>query len=205
MWEGFAILVRHGVTWWDSQARGPRVEGQTQPSERVTGWLDLPLRHEGVEEVLKTSQELQPFPVDLIVTSPLQRAMMTADAVKKLHPSAPIRHDPSLSAWNTGIYSGQLTKDVQKDLDRHVTQPNLPVQMGETFGQFVSRYLPVYLHYLNAPQLIVIVTHGMNVAVSLKYQRTGNATFTHYGGVNAGIKPGEAVLVTPTGEKELVA
>jgi broad specificity phosphatase PhoE len=205
-WSGFALLVRHGVTWWDSAGRGERVEGGQQPSERVTGWLDLPLRHEGVQEVLKTAQALKDYPIELIVTSPLSRAFVTAQAVQRLHPQVKLQGDPHLAAWNTGIYSGQLAKDVKPELDQAVKNPNHPVPRGETFGQFTERYLPMAVKYLNDPRLICIVTHGMNVDLLLHYKHTGETTFREYGGgSNAAIQPGEAIFFTPGGTEELVA
>lgn len=204
-WEGYAIIIRHGVTDWDSATRGPRIEGEKQPSDRVTGWLDLPLRHEGLQEVLRTSDALKGFPIELIMTSPLSRCVVTAQAVQRLHPQVPIQKDPALRAWNTGIYSGQLATKVQKTLDEAVAKPDTPIPLGETFSEFVRRFLPSALAYIQDPRLVAIVTHGMNVEVIEHYERTGSVTFTHYTGINAGIEPGEAMYITPFGLKELVA
>lgn len=204
-WEGYALVIRHGVTDWDSAGRGQRIEGEKQPSERVTGWLDLPLRHEGLLEVLKTSEVLKSYPIDAIVTSPLSRCVVTAQAVQQLHPHVSLHKDPALRAWNTGIYSGQLASAVQSTLDKAVQDPDTPIPLGETFAQFVRRFLPRAMELVNDPRLIAIVTHGMNLEVLDHYERTGSVTFAHYTGVNAGVEPGEAVYITPVGIKELVA
>lgn len=204
-WTGYAVLVRHGVTWWDSDSRGPRIEGGKQPSERVTGWLDLPLRNEGIQEALKTADRLKTIPIDAIHSSPLSRAALTAQAVHKLHPQVSLSYHPQLAAWNTGIYSGQLAKDVQPILDKAVTHPDTPIPQGETFSQFVQRFLPFAWQLVNDPRLLCIVTHGMNVEVLLHYGRTGNTRFTQYTGINASIGPGEALLLTPHGSEELAA
>ena len=205
MWEGYAIIVRHGVTNWDSSSRGPRVEGHQQPSERVTGWLDLPLRAEGVQEVLRTSKALQQYPIDFIATSPLQRAMVTARAVQRLHPRVPLHPYDQLKAWNTGLFSGQLASKVQGELDYAVTHPDLPIPMGESFTAFVQRLLPFALALIQHRSLCCLVTHGMNVEVLIHYRKTGTTTFQKYTGINASIQPGEAMLITPTGMEELAA
>lgn len=205
MWQGYAVIVRHGVTWWDSANRGVRVEGGPQPSERVTGWLDLPLRHEGLEEALRTSDALKTIPLEAIYSSPLARAKVTAQAIEKLHPQLRVSIQQPLAAWDTGIYSGQLAKDVQPQLDRAVTQPNTPIPMGETFNEFVHRFLPFAWKFVDDPYLPCLVTHGMNVEVMLHYNKTGNTTFDHYTGVNASIEPGEAIFLTPHGVEKLAA
>ncbi len=130
--------------------------------------------------------------------------MVTAQAVQKLHPQVALQADPHLAAWNTGIYSGQLAKDVKRALDQAVTHPETPVPRGETFAEFTQRYLPTAVRLLNDPRLICIVTHGMNVDLLLHYKHTGNTVFHAYGG-GAMIEPGEAIFFTPGGTEELVA
>lgn len=208
-WAGYGIVVRHGVTWWDSVDRGSRIEGALpggkEPSERVTGWLDLPLRHEGQMEALRSGQTLAQYPISMIVSSPLSRTMMTARAISQLHPRVPFSSRPELRPWNTGIYSGQLASKVQKILDQAVTHPDTPIPMGETFNQFVQRFLPFAWRIIQSPELPCLVTHGMNVEVLVKYDKTGSTNFGQYTGINASIGPGEALFVTPQGVQELVA
>ena len=123
-WQGYGIIVRHGVTWWDSATRGPRVEGEKQPAERVTGWLDLPLRHQGVAEAMESAKFLSQYPIDMILSSPLSRTLLTARAIQQVHPTVPFSVHNELAAWNTGIFSGQLAKDVQPQLDDAVVHPD---------------------------------------------------------------------------------
>lgn len=62
-----------------------------------TGWVDIPLSEKGIEEALEAGQILKNTPIDVIFTTPLIRASMTAmlvmsqSALKKvpviLHPS----------------------------------------------------------------------------------------------------------------------
>ena len=59
------FLARHGETEWN-------VVGRRQ------GQLDAPLTAAGIEELERMADRLQPFPIDGVFSSPLGRAMATA-------------------------------------------------------------------------------------------------------------------------------
>ena len=79
------------------------------------------------------------------------------------------------------------------------------IKFGETFNEFVRRFLPFAWQHIVSPHLPCIVTHGMNCEVIIRYDKTGKTQFDHYTGINANIGPGEALLVTPTGVREIAA
>ena len=58
------ILVRHGESEWNKL-------------NLFTGWVDVPLSREGVEEALKAGEKIKNIPIDVIFTSSLIRAQMT--------------------------------------------------------------------------------------------------------------------------------
>ena len=59
------FLARHGETEWN-------LAGRRQ------GQLDAPLTAAGIEEIERMADRLQPFPIDGVFSSPLGRAMATA-------------------------------------------------------------------------------------------------------------------------------
>ena len=59
------ILIRHGESLWNSK-------------NLFTGCVDVPLSQKGVEEALEAGKRICDIPVDLIFTSALIRAQMTA-------------------------------------------------------------------------------------------------------------------------------
>lgn len=59
------ILLRHGQSEWNKK-------------NIFTGWVDIPLSREGIEEALSAGKLLRGTSIDLIYTSTLVRAMMTA-------------------------------------------------------------------------------------------------------------------------------
>lgn len=68
------ILLRHGQSEWNKK-------------NIFTGWVDIPLSQEGIEEALSAGRKLQNVPVDLVYTSTLIRGAMTALLALSLHAS----------------------------------------------------------------------------------------------------------------------
>lgn len=66
------ILLRHGQSEWNRK-------------NLFTGWVDIPLSSEGVEEALKAGREIADLPIDLIYVSSLIRAQMTAMLAMSVH------------------------------------------------------------------------------------------------------------------------
>ncbi len=71
------ILMRHGQSQWNLY-------------NLFTGWVDIPLSKIGVEEALAGGSYLQDEPIDIIFTSTLIRAQMTAMLVMTMHQSGKV-------------------------------------------------------------------------------------------------------------------
>lgn len=69
---GRIILLRHGQSEWNKQ-------------NLFTGWIDIPLSPEGIEEALRAGDEIKNIPVDIIFTSTLIRGTMTAMLAMSRH------------------------------------------------------------------------------------------------------------------------
>lgn len=68
------ILLRHGQSEWNKK-------------NIFTGWVDIPLSQEGINEALDAGRMLQNIPIDLVYTSTLIRGAMTALLALSLHAS----------------------------------------------------------------------------------------------------------------------
>lgn len=68
------ILIRHGQSEWNKK-------------NLFTGWIDIPLSQEGIQEALQSGREIQEIPIDIIFTSTLIRGIMTAMLAMSLHSS----------------------------------------------------------------------------------------------------------------------
>src|SRR4051812_19470762 len=68
------ILMRHGESQWNSY-------------NLFTGWVDIPLSSAGVIESLEAGKQIRNQPIDIIFTSSLCRAQMTAFLAMTEHDS----------------------------------------------------------------------------------------------------------------------
>lgn len=59
------ILLRHGKSVWNEK-------------NLFTGWVDIPLSQEGIDEAIRAGQQIKTLPIDYIFTSSLVRSLMTA-------------------------------------------------------------------------------------------------------------------------------
>ncbi|KAK9757541.1 hypothetical protein RND81_01G169200 [Saponaria officinalis] len=95
------ILIRHGESLWNEK-------------NLFTGCVDVPLTKKGVEEAIQAGKRISNIPVDMIYTSTLIRAQMTAMLAMTQHrrKKVPIvMHDEDEQAklWSE-IYSEETTK-----------------------------------------------------------------------------------------------
>jgi broad specificity phosphatase PhoE len=90
-------LCRHGETDWSRDGRH-------------TSHTDLPLTPVGVEQSRRLAPALAGMAFDLVLTSPLRRALDTADLIG--FPEA--RRDPTVAEWDYGDYEGLTTADIRQ-------------------------------------------------------------------------------------------
>ena len=90
---GKLILLRHGKSEWNKK-------------NIFTGWVDIPLAPEGVEEAIAAGKEMAETEIDLIYTSTLVRAMQTVMIAMAYHktdrvPAVCHKGEESHSDWYT--------------------------------------------------------------------------------------------------------
>ena len=83
-------LVRHGQTDWNAR-------------EIVQGCTDIPLNETGLAQAARARDLLRDAPIDVIFTSPLIRAVRTAEIINEAH-GVPMIREPRLRERNYGIY-----------------------------------------------------------------------------------------------------
>ncbi|MDP1835501.1 MAG: 2,3-bisphosphoglycerate-dependent phosphoglycerate mutase [Chlamydiales bacterium] len=97
------ILLRHGQSEWNRL-------------NLFTGWVDVPLSKQGIEEALEAGKIIRDIPIDVIATSTLIRAQMTAMLAMVNHSSGkiPVVMHPDegrLELW-AGMYSEEGKKNI---------------------------------------------------------------------------------------------
>lgn len=71
------IMMRHG-------------ESEYNKLNLFTGWVDIPLSQKGIDEAIEGGKKIRDIPIDIIVTTTLIRAQMTAMLVMSQHSSGKV-------------------------------------------------------------------------------------------------------------------
>lgn len=71
------ILLRHGQSVWNKE-------------NLFTGWVDIPLSKEGIDESYEAGKKIKDIPIDVIYSSTLMRAQMTVPLALLHHSSGKI-------------------------------------------------------------------------------------------------------------------
>jgi probable phosphoglycerate mutase len=151
------ILIRHGETAWNAE-------------RRLQGHLDIALNPEGERQAAALATVLRHEPFDLIVSSDLQRARQTAEAVAAPH-GIPVQLDPALRERCYGGFEGLLYAEIEQQFPlefaawqgRDIDGALPPgVNRGESFRQFNERVITAILGWAAAHpgKTLGLVAHG---------------------------------------------
>lgn len=124
---GELILIRHGETEWSR-------------SGRHTGRTDVPLTDAGVAACEDLARALAHRPLVAAFSSPLRRALQTAELVGLNH----VKLDPDLMEWDYGGYEGMTTAQIRQirpgwNLWRDGVIPGGADHPGEQLQQVAAR------------------------------------------------------------------
>ena len=180
------ILVRHGQSVWNA-------------SNRFTGWTDVDLSEQGVEEAEDAGRQLSEIRIDVVHTSDLVRAQMTAEIIMRHNEASenvPTKYDWRLNERHYGALQG-LNK--AETAERHGAEQvhiwrrsfDVAPPEGESLEMTAERTIPYFTEEI-VPDLV----SGKNVLVSAH----GNSLRSIVMHID-GISPEDIVsLEIPTGE-----
>lgn len=87
------LIVRHGKTDWNIQ-------------KKLQGRVDIELNEIGKMQARETAQLLEKENIDLIISSPLKRAIQTAEIINESR-NIPVVIDERIAERNFGVYEGR--------------------------------------------------------------------------------------------------
>ena len=156
------ILVRHGQTAWNKQ---PRFRGRA----------DIELDDTGLAQAKATAAKISRWPVSSVYSSPLKRAMVTAQAIADKLELAVQAHDGLVDIY-FGTWQGLTPQQAREDngelLDTWLKSPQkVTFPQGESLTHVRDRVVGA-LHELNAKhkdETIVLVSHVVVLKVLLCY------------------------------------
>jgi len=158
------ILIRHGETDWN-------IEGRYQ------GQADPPLNSNGTQQAEELAKSLQNAGLDVLYTSPLQRAKQTADILsKKL--MLPVIDEPRLMEIHQGDWQTRLRSEIQNlypdlFLDWEIDPWKVTPPGGEHLSEVQKRVYSAIDDILqnNDQKKIGLVTHRIPIAlIKVRYQ-----------------------------------
>jgi broad specificity phosphatase PhoE len=145
------LLLRHGQT-------------ELSTERRFAGRRDIPLTKEGIRQAGLAARRLAGTGVDAIVSSPLQRARRTAEAVAEATGAPLVVYDElveaDFGAWE-GLTFGEAALKWPDELSTWMSSPDAAPPEGESFAMVALRVL-AGLDRLTADyprKKVVIVSH----------------------------------------------
>jgi broad specificity phosphatase PhoE len=150
------IIVRHGKT--ANNAAG-----------LLQGQQDIPLSDVGIQQAESLAQTLATERIDLIISSPLARALTTAEIINHGR-NIPVSIDPDLRERSFGQFQGQSIKTYQDALSASgMTRLEYQPPEGECITEVATRAARAYeaMRSLNPRTLLVSAHEGINKCLIL--------------------------------------
>lgn len=160
-------LTRHGQTLWNIE-------------KRLQGRGNSPLTEEGIERAKELRDRIKDIHIDIIYSSPIERALTTANIIKG-DKSIEVITDDGLMEMCFGDYEGKITDEVMKENpnwdislimkgNTELTAPN-----GENLAEVrdrVARSMNKIIEK-NRGKTILIVAHGITLKAIMYYFKDG--------------------------------
>lgn len=145
------VLLRHGRTAWNQELRW---QGQT----------DIPLDEVGLQQAAAAAEVLAELEIAKIVSSPLQRARVTAQLLSDRR-GVPVEVDPRLRETDGGLWEGMTQAEIRAQYNDELIawfgDAAAPAGInGETRHQIAARFHAAVEHHVVPNETIVIATHG---------------------------------------------
>jgi broad specificity phosphatase PhoE len=164
------ILARHGQTAWNV-------------GEVFRGQADIPLDEIGLKQAELLADFLSNRKIEAVFSSPLQRALKTAQSIARLH-NLEVKISPELNDLSFGEWEGLHHSEVRekyKDLyNAWISKPDIvKLPGGESLNDLTKRALPVVHDSVKIYQgTVVLVSHRVvNQALILALLGLDNSHF----------------------------
>lgn len=153
------IIVRHGESEWNLISR-------------YQGQADTALSELGLRQAEALAQHLSDHHFDALYSSPLKRALHTAEAIARLHPDMTILRDDALMEIHHGEWQGKYANEVTaqysdglREWREHPMRSQMPG--GESFSNVLKRTLNFKerVYAAHPDSTILVSTHDIIIKV----------------------------------------
>lgn len=152
--------IRHGESSYNAEGR---IQGQS----------DVPLSDLGRRQSEAVAKALDNLPIDTVYSSPLRRAMQTAEPIAAVLKRA-IQTDPRLKEVHAGVFQDKLRSELETQYPEEMARwrsgdPDFPLPGGETRRHLMQRGHEVFQQIAQGGhEQAVVVSHGGLLAAALK-------------------------------------
>ena len=161
MSNGKLVLVRHGLSVYNDQ-------------NRFTGWKDVELNEQGVDEARQTVVILKDYKFDMAFTSNLIRAQDTLSIILEGigQSDIPIKKDTALNERDYGNLIGQNKAEAAEEFGAeqvHIWRRSydVPPPGGESLKNTAERVIPylenVIMSHIMEGKHIIVSAHGNSI------------------------------------------
>jgi len=152
------ILVRHGQTLWNRE-------------KRAQGISDVELSNRGRAQADSLARSLRDERIDAIVSSPLKRALQTAEAINRFHHLA-IKHEEDLMELNMGDFEGIVFQEMRDKhgefLERWIRDPaSVAMPGGESLSELQERAWNAVERVIARPGTTLLASHNFTIMTIL--------------------------------------
>lgn len=152
------ILVRHGQTLWNRE-------------KRAQGISDIELSNRGRAQADSLARSLRDEKIDAIVSSPLKRALQTAEAINRFHHLS-IEHEKNLMELNMGDFEGIVFQEMQEKygdfLRRWIRNPAfVAMPGGESLAELQERAWSAVERIVARPGTTLLASHNFTIMTIL--------------------------------------
>ncbi|KNF07896.1 phosphoserine phosphatase 1 [Gottschalkia purinilytica] len=154
------ILVRHGET-------------EANANKIFSGWTDFPLTPNGIKQAEKLGEELKKYDIDVIYSSPLPRALKTAEYISKAIKKEIITTE-CVKEINFGLFEGKTGEQIKKEHESdwnswNEDYVNFRLPEGENLVDVFNR-IKVFIDNLkDGEKNCVIVSHSAVIQIIITY------------------------------------
>jgi len=185
------FLVRHGVTAWHDQSK-------------VLGQRDVPLNADGMMQATALADALATMPVADVVSSPLLRAVQTAEAIGDRF-GIQVARDPRFIDFRVGRWEGMTYDEISAspEYQRFLADPmSERIPGGECMADIRARAvggLEQSIEDSPSGDAIVVVTHAGIIRVLLTYYAGSSPANYH----RIRVSPGSVSVLSFSDDKQL--
>lgn len=189
--ETKVLLIRHGITDWHAQGK-------------VLGQRDIPLSAAGQAELAATAEALADVHLAEIISSPLQRALQSAEIVARAR-GIEVARDPRLTDFQLGKWSGMAQEAIlaTPEFQRFLASPTSErIPGGESLEEIRRRAVAAIEQAITdnpAGDAIAIVSHAGIIRVLLAHYL--GAPVTNYHRIR--VSPGSISILSFADDREL--